>query len=50
MVNGAHHSDLSHIGPSDTDTDDVKDAHKVIGNLIEEWLNDVYTANKNGDL
>ena len=42
MVNGAHHSDLSHTGPSDSDTDDVKAAHVVIGNLVEQWLDEVY--------
>jgi lysosomal Pro-X carboxypeptidase len=24
FINGAHHSDLSHVGPSDADTDDIK--------------------------
>ena len=42
MIHGAHHSDLSHTGPSENDTDDVKAAHVVIGNLVAEWLDEVY--------
>jgi hypothetical protein len=41
MENGAHHSDLSHMGPTDQDTDDVKAAHESIGNLISDWLEEV---------
>jgi Serine carboxypeptidase S28 len=41
MENGAHHSDLSHMGPTDEDTPDVKTAHVVIGDLVETWLNEV---------
>jgi hypothetical protein len=41
MVNGAHHSDLTHTGPSDLDTDDVKQAHIDIANQIGQWLDDV---------
>lgn len=39
--NGAHHSDLTHNGPTDADTPDIKEGHARIGNLIAEWLDDV---------
>lgn len=42
LPNGAHHSDLSHKGPSEEDTADVKAAHIVIGNLLEDWINQIW--------
>jgi hypothetical protein len=39
--NGAHHSDLSHVGPSPIDTDDIKEGHKSIAQILEKWLNEV---------
>lgn len=45
MFNGAHHSDLTHEGPSDNDTLDVKDAHKRIFQLVGEWLDQVREEN-----
>jgi hypothetical protein len=41
MVNGAHHSDLTHTGPSDLDTADVKQAHADIANQIGLWLDEI---------
>ena len=39
--NGAHHSDLTHIGPQDDDTDDIKEGHIRIKQILEEWLDDI---------
>ena len=39
--NGAHHSDLSHVGPTDSDTDDIKEGYIKIQNTLERWLRDV---------
>ena len=36
--NGAHHSDLSGVGPSDGDTDDIKEGFVQIKNILEDWL------------
>jgi hypothetical protein len=39
--NGAHHSDLSHEGPNDNDTDDIKAGYGQISNVLGKWLNDI---------
>ena len=39
--NGAHHSDLSHVGPTDADTDDIKESYAKIQNILEKWLGDI---------
>lgn len=39
--NGAHHSDLTHEGPSEMDTPDIKDGHAQIMHLLKEWLDEV---------
>lgn len=39
--NGAHHSDLSHVGPSDADTDDIRAGLKTIATILGNWLKDV---------
>ena len=36
--NGAHHSDLSGVGPSNRDTDDIKKGFVQIKNILEDWL------------
>jgi hypothetical protein len=41
--NGAHHSDLSHLGPSTDDTDDIKEGYKKIKQILSEWLDDFTT-------
>lgn len=46
MVNAAHHSDLSHGGPTENDTPDVKEAFVRIGATIGEWLDDVRAEGK----
>lgn len=40
MPNGAHHSDLTHNGPSDADTPDIKDAHVRITKIVSDWLDE----------
>ena len=40
--NGAHHSDLSHQGPTDMDTDDLKQGFVDITRILSEWLKDVH--------
>jgi hypothetical protein len=41
LPNGAHHSDLSHQGPTAADTEDIQQAFVEIANLLEKWLNDI---------
>lgn len=41
LENGAHHSDLSHQGPSDRDTPDVKAGFVQIASLLEKWLQEI---------
>ena len=41
--NGAHHSDLSHIGPSDKDTDDIRLGFVQITNILAGWLDEIKT-------
>ena len=36
--NGAHHSDLSHLGPNPRDSEDIKEGYKTITRLLGEWL------------
>ncbi|KAL7520276.1 hypothetical protein ACHAWX_005008 [Stephanocyclus meneghinianus] len=39
--NGAHHSDLSHVGPSDKDTDDIRLGFVQITNILAKWLDEI---------
>ncbi len=39
--NGAHHSDLSGVGPSSRDTPDITRGFEQITEILGEWLNDV---------
>jgi pimeloyl-ACP methyl ester carboxylesterase len=41
FVNGAHHSDLSHVDLSEHDTEDIKAGHAAISDLLHDWLNRV---------
>lgn len=41
FINGAHHSDLTHFGPSDADTDDLKEGFVNITNILEKWLGEI---------
>ena len=44
--NGAHHSDLSHLGPDPSrDTDDLTEGYKTITRLLGEWLGEVSGRN-----
>jgi len=39
--NGAHHSDLSHVGPSSSDTVDITKGFKSITKILGGWLKEV---------
>jgi len=39
--NGAHHSDLSGKGPSDEDSDDIKQGFRSVIEIVGEWLEDI---------
>ena len=41
FINGAHHSDLTHFGPSDKDTEDLKEGFVEITNILEKWLEEI---------
>jgi hypothetical protein len=42
--NGAHHSDLSHKGPSEDDTEDIRRGFDAIQVILGSWLEDVRLA------
>lgn len=39
--NGAHHSDLSHVGPSQDDTEDIRQGFITITNILSKWLDEI---------
>jgi len=39
--NGAHHSDLSHVGPSENDTEDIREGFVKITSILEGWLDEI---------
>jgi len=39
--NGAHHSDLSHVGPSQYDTEDIRLGFITITNILSTWLDEI---------
>jgi len=41
MPNGAHHSDLSHLWPSSSDTPDVFSTRNIVADLIDTWLREI---------
>ena len=41
FVGGAHHSDLSIVGPSSQDTDDVKEGFEEIRRILKRWIAEV---------
>jgi hypothetical protein len=43
--NGSHHSDLTHFGPVETDTPDIKDGYARIDDLVGGWLDQVRAEN-----
>jgi len=38
--NGAHHSDINHVGPNGEDTADIRDGYIHITNILSQWLED----------
>jgi len=44
--NGAHHSDLSHVGPSELDTQDIREGFVKITSILERWLNEIKNENE----
>ena len=44
--NGAHHSDLSHVGPSEKDTDDIRLGFVQITNILAKWLDEIRAESK----
>jgi len=41
LETGAHHSDLSHQGPTEADTKEVKKAFRKISKILDNWLDEV---------
>ena len=39
--NGAHHSDLSHVGPSQYDTEDIRLGFITITQILSKWLDEI---------
>jgi hypothetical protein len=39
--NGAHHSDLTHVGPTEDDTDDIREGFVKIADIIDGWLREI---------
>ncbi|KAL9186197.1 hypothetical protein ACHAXT_005435 [Thalassiosira profunda] len=39
--NGAHHSDINHVGPTEDDTDDIREGYVKITNILEKWLDGI---------
>ena len=46
LKTGAHHSDLSHVGPSRHDTKEVKVAFKKISKILGGWIEEVRSESK----
>jgi pimeloyl-ACP methyl ester carboxylesterase len=44
--NGAHHSDLTHEGPTDKDTDDIKEGFVLITDILGRWLDEIREEGK----
>lgn len=44
--NGAHHSDLTHRGPSEDDTDDIKQGFETIKSILQNWLDQIQIENQ----
>ncbi|VEU36585.1 unnamed protein product [Pseudo-nitzschia multistriata] len=39
--NGAHHSDLNHVGPSPRDSDDIQEGYRFVARLLGDWLGEL---------
>jgi hypothetical protein len=46
--NGAHHSDLSHVGPTEEDSDDIKQGFQDIQALLSKWLDEIRPIEREG--
>ncbi len=46
LPNGAHHSELSHTGPSEEDTDDIQASFVQIQNQLAEWFDEINAQRK----
>jgi Serine carboxypeptidase S28 len=46
--NGAHHSDLSHLGPTENDTEDIAEGYKTITRILGQWLDEVMSGRMSG--
>lgn len=44
--NGAHHSDLTHEGPTDKDTEDIKEGFVLITDILGRWLDEIREEGK----
>lgn len=44
--NGAHHSDLSHEGPTDKDTDDIKQGYVEIAEILGKWISEIKSGTR----
>ncbi len=43
--NGAHRSDIAHMEPGPQDTDDIKEGHRVIPIILQQWLDEIKKEN-----
>jgi hypothetical protein len=43
---GAHHSDLSHLGPSENDTEDIIEGYRAITRILGQWLYELFESAK----
>mmetsp|Transcript_39287 Transcript_39287/g.57798 ORF Transcript_39287/g.57798 Transcript_39287/m.57798 type:complete len:525 (-) Transcript_39287:244-1818(-) len=46
FINGAHHSDLSHEGPSEDDTIDIQNGYTRITGILGDWLEGIKRQHK----
>ena len=44
--NGAHHSDLNHRGPADSDTADIKAGYVAITNILGNWIDEIMAESR----
>ena len=49
MPNGAHHSDLNHMGPRSVDTEDIKQAFPLVIQAMTRWLTEINAEMHSGD-
>jgi lysosomal Pro-X carboxypeptidase len=44
--NGAHHSDLNHRGPADSDTADIKAGYVAITDILGNWIDEIMAESR----